>query len=119
MTAEWTLYGRAAVDQRPPSGCALTIRADGSWVAEVATFTLAGNVDLLFTSDAGGRFCGPAFVERSRADTEPTLRGQTGLTAAGPLLVIGPGMEEDALDIEEPREIEGDFTAGIALEASA
>jgi len=99
VTAAWTIYGRAAIDGRGPVGCVLTIRTDGVWSAEVSTFTLADTVDLLFASDSGGRFCGPAFVARSRVDSDP-LRAVTELTCTGPLLVIAPGMDQDDREID-------------------
>lgn len=86
-TTTWWLRGWAQIDERPPSPCTLGIASDGTWTAEVATFTLAGELDLLFTSSEGGQFCGPATVARSRADSYP-LAMVTDLVGAGPLLVV-------------------------------
>lgn len=36
--------GRASIDSRPPVPCTLAIQGDGTWSAELATFTLAGEV---------------------------------------------------------------------------
>lgn len=86
---EWCVNGQAKIDERRPVPCVLVVRSDGTWSAEVATFTLAGNVDLFLISDSGGHFCGPAEVARSRADTDP-LRAFTELVGSGPLLVVAP-----------------------------
>lgn len=83
----WRIYGRAAIDNRPPARCSLFIGADGKWSADLSTFTFADTVDLFFVADAGGHFCGPAFVERSRADP---FSATTTLTGVGPLLVVDP-----------------------------
>lgn len=100
MIAGWAVYGTAAIDQRPPVGCILTVQSNGSWCAELSTFTLAGDVDLMFVSDAGGHFCGPATVARSRADSEP-LRATTELIGAGPLLIAVPGDAElEGVDVD-------------------
>lgn len=85
----WRLTGRARIDNRPPVPCTLLIRADGTWSAGIAQFTFADTVDLLFESDAGGQFCGPAYVDGSRVDTHP-FGMRTGLTGTGPLLVVAP-----------------------------
>jgi len=96
--AGWRITGRAQIDERPPVSCALTICADGTWSATLATFTIAGQVDLFLVSDEGGHFCGPASVERSRADSYPFAM-QTDLAGVGPLLVVAP---ESALpDLDE------------------
>lgn len=95
----WRIHGRARIDNRPPALCSLLIRADGTWSAELANFTLADTVDLYFDSDAGGQFCGPTFVEHSRADTWP-LATQTTLTGIGPLLVVAPGDQPELTDEE-------------------
>jgi len=87
---EWRLSGRTALPHRPPAPAWLTIRADGSWSAEVAQFTLLGELDLLFIADDGGHFCGPAFVERSAANDAHGVRMGTWLTGTGPLLVVKP-----------------------------
>lgn len=113
----WTLYGRAAIDHRGPASCTLTLHVDGTWSADLATFTLAGTCDLLFTSAAGGRFCGPAHVASSRADTEP-LRAVTRLAGAGPLLVMSAGADPSELDSVERPEIEGQLVADLQLEVS-
>lgn len=103
----WRLRGRGAIDDRPPAPCVLRINADGTWSAEIATFTFAGDVDLLVETEAGGHFCGPAFVERSRADSDP-LTMRTVLTGTGPLLMVAPGHAgsavlptQEILDAEE------------------
>jgi hypothetical protein len=100
----WRLFGHASIDTRPPARCSLRIRADGTWSADLATFTLADTVDLYLTTDAGGQFCGPAFVERSRADTEP-FSATTTLTGVGPLLVVAPS-HRPTLPAEEILEAE-------------
>lgn len=82
----WRIRGFAQIDDRPATACVLTIRPDGTWSALVGTFTFASQVDLLVTSADGGQFCGPAFVERSRADTGGGLG--TELQGVGPLLVV-------------------------------
>lgn len=86
---DWRLYGRGTIDDRQPVRCSLSIAADGTWRADLSTFTLADTADLFFISDAGGHFCGPVFVERSRADTVP-FNASTTLTGTGPLLVVAP-----------------------------
>lgn len=83
----WYVRGQAQIDERPPAPCTLSIGSDGNWTAEVAQFTLAGELDLLFTSSVGGRFCGPASVARSGADSYPFAM-VTELTGTGPLLVV-------------------------------
>lgn len=85
----WRLRGTARIDSRKPVPAVLTIRADGSWFAQVANFTFAGQVDLYFDADAGGHFCGPAFVGSSRADSAPFAMC-TDLIGSGPLLVVKP-----------------------------
>jgi hypothetical protein len=87
--SSWRLAGKAAIDKRPPVRCDLVLRADGTWAAEIATFTLANQVDLYFTAAAGGEFCGPAFVGYSRADSAPFAM-RTELIGMGPLLVVDP-----------------------------
>lgn len=89
VTDGWRLYGRATIDDRRPVRCSLVVAADGTWRADLATFTFADTVDLFFIADAGGHFCGPAFVEHSRADSAP-LQASTALTGTGPLLVVAP-----------------------------
>lgn len=89
--AAWRLTGQAELPHRPEAAARLTIRADGTWSAEVAQFTLLGELDLLFVADDGGHFCGPAFVERSAADDAHGVRMGTWLTGTGPLLVVNPG----------------------------
>ena len=95
----WAIRGQAQIDERPAAPCVLIIRLDGTWSAEVATFTLAGEVDLLFVSSEGGQFCGPAAVMRSRADSG--LAMQTELLGVGPLLVVAPSMGQPELEDEE------------------
>lgn len=92
-TDVWNIRGRATIDKRQPVQCFLSISATGAWSAELDTFTLAGDVDLMFTSNEGGDFCGPATVARSRADSEP-LRAFTELIGTGPLLIAVPGDAE-------------------------
>lgn len=89
--AEWRLTGRAQLPHRPEAFAWLTVRADGTWSAEVTEFTLLGELDLLFVADGGGHFCGPAFVERSAANDTQGVRMGTWLTGTGPLLVVDPG----------------------------
>lgn len=96
----WRVYGRAAIDNRPPARCSLFIGADGGWHANLSTFTFADTVDLFFIADAGGHFCGPAFVERSRADTDP-FSATTVLTGRGPLLVVAPDQARELVPAEE------------------
>lgn len=107
MSEGWQVIGRAQIDERPPVAASLTICADGYWSAEVATFTLAGQVDLMFFADAGGHFCGPAFVERSKATTDHgPLQMGTLLTGNGPLLVVNPA---DALpELPSAEMVEGE-----------
>ncbi len=93
MISGWVVLGKASIDERPPADCTLTINPNGSWCAELSTFTLAGDVDLIFTSVQGGQFCGPATVLRSRADSDP-LRAVTELLGTGPLLIAVPGDAE-------------------------
>jgi hypothetical protein len=86
----WYLTGRAQIDDRPPVRADLRILPSGTWTARVATFTLAGQVDLMFVADGGGHFCGPAFVLISRANTDAGLKMGTELVGVGPLLVVDP-----------------------------
>jgi hypothetical protein len=104
MVSGWVVFGKASIDERQPADCTLTIHPNGSWCADLSTFTLAGDADLMFTSVQGGQFCGPATVLRSRADSDP-LRAVTELLGTGPLLVAVPGDAElgsgtDVLDGE-------------------
>lgn len=101
--AGWWLNGTAKIDYRDAVSAALVIRSDGTWAAEVAIFTLAGEVELYFDSDAGGQFCGPAFVGRSRAGTYP-FRMVTELIGTGPLLVVAPHQVQVALPDAEMME---------------
>jgi hypothetical protein len=96
----WTIRGRAQIDERPPTSCALTIRGDGSWSARVATFTLAAEVDLFLISDEGGHFYGPASVASSRADSGYGLAMSTALDGIGPLLVVAPERVPELSDAE-------------------
>lgn len=102
----WRINGLARIDDRPATPCTLLIRADGTWSAGIAQFTFADTVDLLFESDAGGHFCGPAFVDGSRVDTDP-LGMRTALTGTGSLLVVAPNQtgsleltDAEILDVE-------------------
>lgn len=92
-TDVWSLRGRATIDKRSPVRCFLVISATGAWSAEVDTFTLAADVDLLFFADQGGEFCGPATVARSRADSDP-IRACTELVGTGPMLIAESGDAE-------------------------
>ena len=96
----WRLAGRARIDDRPSAGAYLTIRADGTWFARVSTFTLGDVIDLYFEASGGGHFCGPAFVGRSHADSDP-LTMQTELLGHGPLLVVDPRTAAAELPGEE------------------
>lgn len=88
-TRGWRIPGLGTIDERPPVSCTLTINPDGTWAAEIATFTLAGQVDLMLQTREGGQFCGPAFVGHSRADSGPFAM-RTELVGNGPLLVVDP-----------------------------
>lgn len=92
----WRIYGRATIDDRPAVSCTLTVNPDGTWAAEIATFTLAGQVDLMMEAREGGHFCGPAFVGYSRADSAP-FKMRTELIGCGPLLVVDPSTVQGAL----------------------
>jgi hypothetical protein len=96
----WTVRGRARIDDRPPVSCELTIRADGTWSAQVATFTFAGEVDLFLVSTDGGHFCGPAAVASSRADSGAGLSMRTALDGIGPLMVATPQKAPELPDAE-------------------
>lgn len=96
----WRVHGHARIDERLGAPCVLVVRADGTWSAEVATFTLAGTVDLFLVSTEGGHFCGPADVERSRADSHPFAM-RTVLRGSGPLLVVAPGTVQPELPSAE------------------
>jgi hypothetical protein len=114
----WQLHGTGVIDGRHAS-CTLTIGDSGSWAADLATFTMLGEVDLLFVSDAGGHFCGPASVASSRLDSDP-FRAVTMLYGAGPLMIVAPGgalpelPDGGTLD----GEVVADQPAALPLEAS-
>lgn len=101
----WWVGGQALIDDRPATAADLWIGADGTWRAEVATFTLANQVEVYFESTRGGHFYGPAFVERSRADSDP-LTMRTALIGVGPLLVVAPDQvaelpADEVIDVQE------------------
>ncbi len=111
----WQLTGVGIIDGRR-AACTLTIGPGGSWAADLATFTMAGEVDLLFVSDAGGHFCGPASVVSSRIDSDP-FRAATMLYGSGPLMIAAPA---DALPgLLDSGTLDGEVVAGrpAALEA--
>lgn len=95
-SAGWRVAGRGRIDDRAPVPCTLVINPDGSWAARIAVFTFAGQVDIFFVADAGGHFCGPAFVNRSGADSAP-FNMYTELIGAGPLLIAHPADASAAL----------------------
>ena len=111
LSGGWALRGQATIDGRPPSPAALRVNPDGTWTAEVYTFTFAGELDLFFVSEQGGHFCGPTFVERSRADSHP-IRAITELRGTGPLLVVAPARAELPAD----EVIDAEVVEPLALE---
>lgn len=88
--AAWQVHGTATIDDRAPVRSRLTIYTDGSWGADVATFTLADTVPYTLTTDEGGQFMGDALVERSRAADTGAMG--TELAGVAPLLIVAPFM---------------------------
>lgn len=103
----WRIPGRGSMDDGLATAGVLWIRADGTWGAEVSMFTLGNQVDLLFESNQGGHFCGPAFVERSRVDSN-VFAMRTVLTGVGPLLIVAPGRTGDLAELAAQEVIEAE-----------
>lgn len=106
----WRIAGLATIGDRPPARAVLVIRANGQWAADVAQFTFAGDLDLFFQSEAGGHFCGPATVARSRADSQP-FATSTHLIGTGPLLVVAPS---EVPELPDGTMVDGEVVSVVA-----